>query len=765
MSRKRIGIYGTHEESLRLARLLANNADVDVVSFFDPDRDGALARARGLGADFANEIASRLEDDIAVFAEQPDLHVVVDDGQLESFRSRCPSSSGSGIQIVSPLTARLLWGYGVTPRDRKAELLQALNEVVESVELTIDSDELFTRMLEIAVGVTGAEGGSLMLLDPQSRELRVQVAIGVEPELWGKIRVPLGDGIAGQVAATAHSLRLQGKADRRRFHILRERLDVESALCVPLVQDGRVLGVLNLHHTTRAGTFSDDDLEFMEQLAALDAQIIHRAKEHETLKSQAARYEAVQEIQTLISSPMPLGDRLRDICKRVASRMGNGIANIYLCDPERPSQELLLTATSLAGGGFGGEYRIIAGQGVDGRVALERRPTFLRGDHDELAYAALPLLAGKELVGVLASQAGSSPPRGRAPEEGLLEIAAAVAEGVARTRREEHIEARATRMSAINETGVRMLSATDVSEVARMATSSLAMILEADHSILRLQDPDTKRYCISSYFGSADGPLEQRLFRLDKKTCVEAIKRRTAFLARDLESHATLSEVADDFRSLISAPLKREGQVIGTLSIYDKVAIDRFFPGRFTDEDLHVFAKFVSYVERAIANARVHAALSRHSNFDAESGLPNAGYLAARIREEIVRSAGRDDALALAVCSIENWEELVSRAGPARAHRVMLATAQALREELRDFDVLGRLTENQFTVLLPDPGANAGERVFALARAVADRVSRDDSLNDPVRVALAFGHAVHPADGEDQESLQARAAEPRIRMV
>ena len=96
---------------------------------------------------------------------------------------------------------------------------------------------------------------------------------------------------------------------------------------------------------------------------------------------------------------------------------------------------------------------------------------------------------------------------------------------------------------------------------------------------------------------------------------------------------------------------------------------------------------------------------------------------------------------------------------------MVLRAAEALGAFLRGFDVLGRTDDGEFTVLMPDPGLAPGERVFALARAVADAIAKDDRLNDPVRVALAFGYAVHPSDGADRESLLTRAAEPRIRMV
>ena len=91
--------------------------------------------------------------------------------------------------------------------------------------------------------------------------------------------------------------------------------------------------------------------------------------------------------------------------------------------------------------------------------------------------------------------------------------------------------------------------------------------------------------------------------------------------------------------------------------------------------------------------------------------------------------------------------------------------ADALQTHLREFDVLARLDRDEFVVLMPEPGRTPGERVFELARAVADVVSKNENLNQPVRIGLAFGYGAHPADGEDREALLAHARDPRIRMV
>jgi GAF domain-containing protein len=705
----------------------------------------------------------QLTDNLDSLLLDSSLHAVLDASADGDFAARHSELTKRGIQIVTPLTARLLWCFSSASSNSQSELLLALHEIVDSYNLTIDADELFTRVLEIAVSVTGAEGGSLMLLDHDKRELRVRVAVGVEPELWPKIRVPLGQGISGRVAESGRPLRLRGKADRQTFQIVRERLDIESAISVPLIFEGRVLGVLNLHHTVRPDAFTEASLEFAEQLARLDAQIIARSQEHEALRNQAARYQAVRQVREILTGKAPLPERLREFCVHVAERAGRGIATLYLGDSDHG--ELRMSATSLEGGGFGGEYRVRIGQGVDGAAALTGKPTILRSADNALSYAALPLIAGDAPVGVLSIQGGDEAPSSRAAEEMLLEIAAVAAEEISHAQRAAAIASRATKMGALNESGIRMISTTDPAEVIRLATSAGAMALEADHAILRLQDEETGRYIIRSYFGSADGRLQERLFRLDKRVSVDVIKTRTPKLIANLSDDAGLSGTDPELRSVIAAPLMREGRVIGTLAIYDKVVPERFSIGRFSDEDLGLFTKYVSYVERAVANANFYSQARRYRNFDNETGLPNDRYLNKRIQEEIARSAGGAGALALAVCLLENLPEIEQFSGRARSHRVVQRTVDALRANLRDFDVLGRTAEAEFTILLPDPGFSAGERVFALARAVADEVSKDQSLNDPVRIAMGFGYAVYPTEGVDCETLLAAAHTPRIRMV
>jgi GAF domain-containing protein len=761
--RRRLGIYGASDEALELIGLLTASPRVEVVRVYDSDACSALERARQVSDELHDFLLLVATDDDEAFHSRDDLSVVIDATPGGQFERRHPDAAQRGVQVVTPQAARLLWGYGENSPDRKTELLQVLSEMVESVELRVDSDELFTRMLEIAIDITGADGGSLMLLDEQAETLRIRVAVGVERELWSKIRVEIGEGIAGRAAADRCALRIDGRADHERFEIVRERFDVESALCVPLISGDRLLGVLNLHHSRLPGVFNDEDLAFVEQLAQLDAQIICRAEEHASLLDQAERYAAIRDVHALLGQPLPHRRRLGELCRHLARSAGDGIATLYL--HEGDANELQLVASSLAGAEAVSDTRLQVGQGIDGGVAATGQPVFLCSSDGKLEYTALPLCSRDQTLGVLSIQSGSASSLRLGARERLLEIAAAVASSLAQSGREERISERANRLSAINETGIRMLSASELTEVAALATSSLAMILGAEHVVLRLLDDDSERFVIRSYFGPADDAQQELLFRLDKQISLLAIQQRAADRVSDLGERPELNEHAAVCRSLVVVPLLSDGRVIGTLAAFDKIEGDRFFAGRFDEDDAEVFARFGGYVERALTHARDRRLARQQRNFDPETGLPSENYLRLRMHEELARAKEREAALAVCVCRIENLASIAAESGPAAARRVVQRVADALRRNLRAFDVVGRRDESAFEILLPDPGSTPGDRVYSLARIVADEVSKDASLSELARARLGFGYAIHPDHGATRELLLSAAATPRIRMV
>jgi GAF domain-containing protein len=742
---RRIAVYGATEEALQLLPQLTGHPDVVVAAVFDPEAAVHRRRLAVLDAPLGAELQRLLTDDPRVLEDDPLLDAVVDAGIAPPFRTRFASLVARGLEILTPLTARRLWAEPAPAADPKRELLQALEEIAASVELASTPDALFSRLLGVSIAVTGAAGGSLLLLDTDDEALCVRAAVGLEAELWPKVRVRLGEGVAGRVWAEGRATAIHGRANPELFAIARERFDVAAALCIPLWRDKAVCGVLNLHHPTRGDLFGEDDVAFGEELGALVARIAVRADETLALRRRALRADIAAEVAQILGERTPLEMRLAALCRHAASRAGRGVATLWWSDSSGPAgtPSLRLAASSHAGGALGAAARLAPGEGVDGRVARERTPVFLRCE-GRLDYAALPLLAGPTLLGVLTVQPGAEAPEHGDDAPALQEIAAAAAAMLDRDVRAERAEARATRGEAVHEATLRLFAESDPDRVAESVASSAALILEAEHAIVRTLDEARRSFRVRSHFGATSGPLDGAIVELDRRVAREALRRR-----------GTIDADGDDDHAFLAAPLLHGDRALGTLAVYDKRgpsgphfdALDR-----------------AALVQLAAVASRALAATLPGATPPAEPGdrfVPFALF-AQRIDEELSRAAaaGLDaSAFALVTCRIENHEELPADV----ASRAARNTAKAFAAQLRSFDVATRTAPGALCALLPIPGAAPSEHVAQLARAVAEAVAKDDE--DAGHVALGFGYALGSEGAANRSELLARAAEPRIRML
>jgi sigma-B regulation protein RsbU (phosphoserine phosphatase) len=148
----------------------------------------------------------------------------------------------------------------------EVEHLRTLVEASKLINSSIEPDALFASILGVARKELGVERGTLYFVDEKSGEIWSKVA----GELGNVIRLPIGRGIAGTVAATgAHELLRDAYADERfdRSHDLATGYRTRSMLCTPIKnRGGKVVGVLQLLNKTD-GEFGDADLRFLDAIS------------------------------------------------------------------------------------------------------------------------------------------------------------------------------------------------------------------------------------------------------------------------------------------------------------------------------------------------------------------------------------------------------------------------------------------------------------------------------------------------------------------
>ncbi|HWP35481.1 MAG TPA: GAF domain-containing protein, partial [Thermodesulfobacteriota bacterium] len=221
MRPRNVAIVGANRDALALLPLLERDPTVRVRLIADRSPRAVVSTLEGLDYQLAARYGVRVAHSLEALAQEPDLDLIIDASRDPETSAAVLAHKPAGATVMSALSARLIWetraaggGRGEPPAVRREALLGRLAEVVGAVQLTANEEELLSLVLSVAIESTGAERGSLLLLDPEERVLRVRVAVGLPPEVARAVRIPLGEGIAGRVARDGQPLRLSGPVER-----------------------------------------------------------------------------------------------------------------------------------------------------------------------------------------------------------------------------------------------------------------------------------------------------------------------------------------------------------------------------------------------------------------------------------------------------------------------------------------------------------------------------------------------------------------------
>ena len=152
--------------------------------------------------------------------------------------------------------------------------LRRLEAVTDAGLAQLDLDELLSELLERVRELLFVDTAAVLLLDPSAQYLVATAARGIEEEVRQGVRIPLGKGFAGRIAALKRAVFLE-RVDHTNVlnPILRDK-GIHSLLGVPLMVGGVVLGVLHVG-TLTPREFSAADTDLLQLVADRIALAVH----------------------------------------------------------------------------------------------------------------------------------------------------------------------------------------------------------------------------------------------------------------------------------------------------------------------------------------------------------------------------------------------------------------------------------------------------------------------------------------------------------
>ncbi len=265
------------------------------------------------------------------------------------------------------LTARLMLAN--RQLEQRVKELNTLYGIGKSVSSLLDLGKLLNRAVEAAVYITGAEEGSLLLVDEETNELYMGAARGFEEKYARGFRLRVDDSLAGRVLKTGQPLVIEGTAGE---HKIKTAYLVKSLLYVPLRVEDRVIGVLGVDNRISNRAFTNHDLFLLSALADYMAIAIEKACLFEETQRRVQELTFLNEMGQTITSTLDLEQVWTMILAEACRVLGVEVASILLLD-ER-SGELFFQAAVAEEAEMLKAMRIPPGRGIAGWVARHGQP-------------------------------------------------------------------------------------------------------------------------------------------------------------------------------------------------------------------------------------------------------------------------------------------------------------------------------------------------------------------------------------------------------
>jgi GAF domain-containing protein len=529
---------------------------------------------------------------------------------------------------------------------RRIEELERLNEVSRSVVRVLDLDQVLIRILREATQMLDVETGSVLLCEgdqlawpawrsPWSADgnQRSQSGQGADRGKIGDLlfrvsvqegrpvhisrRLKAGEGIAGWVAQQGEPLLVRDvHHDPRWYGEVETGFFTRSVLCVPLKIDEHVIGALQVLNKKGPVGFTERDLTLLSAFATTATVAIENARLFAEAR-QARELRALNEMAAVLSSSLELDAILETGLVKALDVMRAEAGAVSLMDGET-GELVVAAARGWRAGGLPVGTRIPADEGLLGRVVAsgeiiatnDVRPELRAAveafrDQGVQAMMLAPMRAGGQVTGVLSAM--SYVPRTFTAEEVdvLSAIGGMFGVAVENARLYGEVRSNLTQLAYFNEVGGALTSSLDLDRVLQVIMTGVASLIGVERASIFLVE-EASDDLVLEY--SADVREAIRLpvpwpgvvgwvATHGEPVIVNDVRDDPRFLP-DIDAITGFGT-----RSILGAPLKLDGRVIGVVEALNKL------DSPFTEKDRNLLVDFSKWAAIALHNARLYREL------------------------------------------------------------------------------------------------------------------------------------------------------------
>lgn len=289
--------------------------------------------------------------------------------------------------------------------------LVALHEVTLSLLTQDSSDKLLNALLDRAVEFTGADSGTISILDESRKFLEIKAIRGFEQDMPKTVRLKIGEGVTGRCLVTGKLRNVGNTADDKYYIAVRQ--DILSELAVPLKVGSKNFGVISVD-SKRLDAFNADHEEYLQMLAEYAAQIFTTTTSVESLSHRTHLQEVLLQISGALGRFADVKLFFEEVIRILSEKLSVRRAAIYLYD--EVTNDLSVAASLNYSKEEIDKGRYSPGEGVTGKAFKLRKAIavadiaqdnqflnktgHVREDEEIVSFFAAPFFEGGEPRGV-----------------------------------------------------------------------------------------------------------------------------------------------------------------------------------------------------------------------------------------------------------------------------------------------------------------------------------------------------------------------------
>jgi GAF domain-containing protein len=230
--------------------------------------------------------SSRERVKTAIYVALPLAHGIV--GVVEVLNRRTGNFSATDAAFgeeASRITGLALENLLLAEQERQAqfftlERLTALYDLSRIFNSTLELDELLPIVTEKIRDIVGAGACNLWLVNTEGTEIQFVQQAGHDPTTQEDGRMPLGEGVLGEVAKQGKGQVVESALEEGRLadrQAKDEGFQIQTMMCAPMMKEAEVLGVVEVVNKLDGTPFDEDDLFFLTSVCEQAAISLHNA--------------------------------------------------------------------------------------------------------------------------------------------------------------------------------------------------------------------------------------------------------------------------------------------------------------------------------------------------------------------------------------------------------------------------------------------------------------------------------------------------------